>query len=240
LLSALAAPAFAGDIAILRNGFNMPHDHHEVIGESTRLYMDENGRTFVDVRTAEIDRFEKAKEDSEIELHNQMEPEPVVIIPPPAIEPPATLIEKPPTPHADDLPTVVRNASFKVKLDPDLVHSVIRYESGGNTHAVSSKGALGLMQLMPKTALKLGVRNAFNPEQNVQAGAQYLRSLLEQFNFDLVKALAAYNAGPESVLKYGGVPPYLETRQYVASIVKDFNKKKLAQKTQTVTAQHSQ
>jgi len=233
-MSALAAQAFAGDIAILHNGFNMRHDHHEVMGDNTRLYMDENGKTFVDVPTAEIDRFEKIKEDTEVPLHNQMEPDPEVVAPPPAPVQPAMTAEQSDPSKSNDLHTVVRNASSKVKLDPDLIHSVIRYESGGNAHAVSSKGALGLMQLMPQTAKKLGVRNAFNPEQNVQAGTQYLRALLEQFNFDLVKALAAYNAGPESVLKYGGVPPYLETRQYVASIVKDFNKKKLAQKSQLV------
>jgi soluble lytic murein transglycosylase-like protein len=110
-----------------------------------------------------------------------------------------------------------------------LLNSVIRAESGFNPHAVSRKGAQGLMQLMPETASKLGVPNAFDPGANVDGGTRYLRELLERYNFDLVKALAAYNAGPKRVEQYGGVPPYYETRAYVASIVRDFNRKKLAQ-----------
>ena len=85
------------------------------------------------------------------------------------------------------------------------------------------------MQLMPGTASNLGVSNAFDPNANVDGGTRYLRELLERYNFDLVKALAAYNAGPHRVEQYGGVPPYLETRKYVASIVRDFNRKKIAQ-----------
>src|SRR5690242_21691072 len=82
---------------------------------------------------------------------------------------------------------------------------------------------------MPGTASQLGVPNAFDPQANVEGGTKYLRELLERYNFDLVKALAAYNAGPEKVERFGGVPPYYETRAYVARIVKDFNKKKVAQ-----------
>jgi soluble lytic murein transglycosylase-like protein len=85
------------------------------------------------------------------------------------------------------------------------------------------------MQLMPQTASQLGVANPFDPKANVDGGTKYLRELIERYNFDLVKALAAYNAGPQRVEQYGGVPPYRETRAYVARIVRDFNKKKLAQ-----------
>jgi soluble lytic murein transglycosylase-like protein len=106
---------------------------------------------------------------------------------------------------------------------------VIKAESGFNVRAVSPKGAQGLMQLMPGTASQLGVPNAFDPQANVEGGTRYLRELLERYNFDLVKALAAYNAGPQRVEQFGGVPPYYETRAYVARIVKDFNKKKVAQ-----------
>ena len=87
------------------------------------------------------------------------------------------------------------------------------------------------MQLMPQTASALGVHNAFDPEANVEGGTRYLRELLERYDFDLIKALAAYNAGPQRVEQYGGVPPYYETKVYVARIVRDFNKKKLAAKT---------
>jgi soluble lytic murein transglycosylase-like protein len=128
-----------------------------------------------------------------------------------------------------DLNDVVNTASGHYRLDPDLVNSVIKAESGFNVHAVSRKGAQGLMQLMPGTASQLGVPNAFDPQANVEGGTKYLRELLERYNFDLVKALAAYNAGPQRVEQFGGVPPYYETRAYVARIVRDFNKKKAAQ-----------
>jgi membrane-bound lytic murein transglycosylase MltF len=87
------------------------------------------------------------------------------------------------------------------------------------------------MQLMPQTSSQLGVGNAFDAQANVEGGTRYLRELLERYNFDLVKALAAYNAGPRRVEQFGGVPPYYETRAYVARIVRDFNRKKLAQKS---------
>ena len=124
---------------------------------------------------------------------------------------------------------VVNTASAEYHLDPDLVNSVIHAESGFNSHAVSPKGARGLMQLMPNTASQLGVNNAFDPQDNVQGGSRYLRELLERYNFDLVKALAAYNAGPERVEQYNGVPPFRETRAYVARIVHEYNVKKTAQ-----------
>jgi soluble lytic murein transglycosylase-like protein len=123
----------------------------------------------------------------------------------------------------------VDEVSGRYKLDPDLVNSVIKAESGFNARAVSPKGARGLMQLMPGTASQLGVPNAFDAQANVEGGTKYLRELLERYNFDLVKALAAYNAGPQRVEHFGGVPPYYETRAYVARIVRDFNKKKIAQ-----------
>jgi len=135
-----------------------------------------------------------------------------------------------------DLSEVVNSASDRYRLDPDLVNSVIKAESGFNSRAVSPKGARGLMQLMPGTASQLGVPNAFDPQANVEGGTRYLRELLERYNFDLVKALAAYNAGPQRVEQYGGVPPYYETWAYVARIVRDFNKKKMAQEKAAATA----
>jgi soluble lytic murein transglycosylase-like protein len=135
-----------------------------------------------------------------------------------------------------DVSRVINEASGRYQLDPDLVNSVIRAESGFKVHAISPKGAQGLMQLMPQTANKLGVPNAFDPAANVDGGTRYLRELLEKYNYDLIKALAAYNAGPQRVEQYGGVPPYRETRHYVASIVRDFNRKKLAQQKAANTA----
>jgi len=130
---------------------------------------------------------------------------------------------------APGLNQVVDSASAAYHLDPDLVNSVIHAESGFNSHAVSPKGARGLMQLMPGTANQLGVNDAFDPQANVTGGSRYLRELLERYNFDLVKALAAYNAGPQRVEQYRGVPPFRETRAYVARIVHEYNTKKIAQ-----------
>ena len=130
-----------------------------------------------------------------------------------------------------DLNRAVTSASSTYQLDPDLVTSVIRAESNFNISARSPKGAQGLMQLMPQTATQLGVQNAFDPQANVEGGTRYLRQLLERYDFDLIKALAAYNAGPERIDQYHGVPPYYETKAYVARIVRDFNKKKLAAKS---------
>src|SRR5260221_6889663 len=111
----------------------------------------------------------------------------------------------------------------------DIVSSVVAGESGFNSRAVSPKGAQGLMQLMPGTASQLGVDNAFDPAKNTDGGTRYLRMLLERFHFDVAKALAAYNAGPLRVDQHNRVPPYLETRRYVARIINDYNRKKLAQ-----------
>jgi Transglycosylase SLT domain len=136
---------------------------------------------------------------------------------------------EPLAPAVKSLPEVVSIASSRYHLDPDLVNSVIHAESGFNTRAVSSKGARGLMQLMPQTASRLGVADPFDPGANVEGGTRYLRELLQRYNFDLIKALAAYNAGPGRVDRYHGVPPYYATQVYVAGIIRDFNRKKLAQ-----------
>lgn len=216
-----ALPGFAGEVAVLKNGFAIKHERREIVGELTRLYVSADGSSFVDVPTADIEHFEAAPEE-------------------PLDDPPFAKIAKdrPPQPRAGgaftarpmvDLSQVVNEASGRYRLDPDLVNSVIKAESGFNVRAVSPKGAQGLMQLMPGTASQLGVPNAFDPQANVDGGTRYLRELLERYNFDLVKALAAYNAGPQRVEQFGGVPPYYETRAYVARIVKDFNKKKIAQ-----------
>jgi soluble lytic murein transglycosylase-like protein len=137
---------------------------------------------------------------------------------------------------------VINTISDQHHLDPDFISSVIHAESGFNPRAVSPKGAQGLMQLMPGTASKLGVSNAFDPRSNVEGGTRYLSELLERYNFDVIKALAAYNAGPHRVQQYGGIPPYYETRTYVARIVRDYNRKKIAERkaaTATAKAAHT-
>lgn len=237
----IAANASATDIAILRNGFTIRHESRAPLGETTRLFLTPDGSSFVDVKTAEIDRIEPDLTPAAAPAKNSDEA--ISILPGSSPAPaPASV----PAPLAQTLPgnsgrvnvsEVVGAASDRYRLDPDLVNSVIRAESGFKVHAVSPKGAQGLMQLMPGTASKLGVSNAFDPTANVDGGTRYLRELLEQYNYDLIKALAAYNAGPQRVDQYKGVPPYRETRLYVASIVRDFNRKKLAQQKAAMAAQ---
>lgn len=230
-------PCFASELAVLRNGFSIRHERRQVMGTVTRLYVSVDGSSYVDVPTLEIEHFEEAPEEraSAFGLRAPASPDLRGTQPSQPDEScraglhndvlkPACRSPKP------DLNDLVNAASGKYRLDPDLVKSVIKAESGFNVRAVSRKGAQGLMQLMPDTASKLGVPNAFDPQANVEGGTRYLRELLERYNFDLIKALAAYNAGPRRVEQYGGLPPYYETHAYVARIVRDFNKKKIAEK----------
>jgi hypothetical protein len=226
VLAATALPCPAADVAVLRNGFSIRCERRKVIGTITRLYVDGDDSSFVDVPTEEIDHFEAAPaETTPLEAGKNVPASPL------HLQSPVQNMQPSP-----DLNEVVKAASGTYHLDPDLVNSVIRAESGFNVRAVSPKGAQGLMQLMPGTASQLGVHNAFDPQANVEGGTRYLRELLERYDFDLIKALAAYNAGPQRVEQYGGVPPYYETKAYVARIVRDFNKKKLAAKAATPPA----
>ena len=118
-----------------------------------------------------------------------------------------------------NLAQVIEKYARHYGVDQDLVWAVIRQESGFNSHAVSPKGAMGLMQLMPGTAAMLGVADAFDVEQNIAGGIKYLERCLSQFNQDVSMGLAAYNAGPGNVVKYQGCPPFAETRHYVASVL---------------------
>jgi soluble lytic murein transglycosylase-like protein len=116
------------------------------------------------------------------------------------------------------------------RIDADLLAAVVHAESNGNPRAVSRAGAQGLMQLMPGTAATLGVTDAFAPEQNVSGGTAYLDALLTRYHDNIALALAAYNAGPLAVDRYHGIPPYPETRAYVARVLREFNRRKLAQR----------
>jgi soluble lytic murein transglycosylase-like protein len=114
---------------------------------------------------------------------------------------------------------LIKTCSEKYGVNPSLVKAVIHAESGYNPNAVSSKGASGLMQLMPSTAKSLKVADRFNPKDNVEGGVKYLRFLLDTFRGDVSLAVAAYNAGLNKVAKYGGIPPYNETRTYVNRVL---------------------
>jgi hypothetical protein len=126
---------------------------------------------------------------------------------------------------------IIQQASQKQGLDPSLVKAVIQVESGFNPGALSSKGAVGLMQLMPDTARLYGVKDPWDTAQNVKAGTAYLRDLIQYFDGDLEKALAAYNAGPKAVKDYGGVPPFPETQKYVREIFSLYPTRKVKVKT---------
>jgi soluble lytic murein transglycosylase-like protein len=246
--------AFAGQIAILKNGFSIHFDHKEQNAKSTRLFTPTG---YLDIASDQITSFEEdetpvvpepasvAAAPSTQLTSPTMSAKPLVISPMtskqmaskplanpiPAVQPIAMKVTAPAsaTAAAIDIDQVVREASNKNRLDPDFVSSVIMAESNFKTHAVSKKGALGLMQLMPSTAAQLGVADPFDPKANVEAGAAHLSALLDRYNNDPIKALAAYNAGAHRVKQYNGVPPYRETRAYINKIVRDFNAKKRAQ-----------
>ncbi len=142
--------------------------------------------------------------------------------------------KKPVTPSVNNSTTYSSNNSLesykalaektakRYALDPDLVKAVIEIESGWNPRAVSSSGAIGLMQLMPDTAMDMGVGNPYDPEENIEGGVKYLKRLVDRFG-DIKLALAAYNAGPSVVKHYGSVPPYTETLLYVQDILFKYN-----------------
>lgn len=125
---------------------------------------------------------------------------------------------------------IIADTSARYGIDPKLVRAVVKAESDFDTHAVSRKGAQGLMQLMPETAKLMGVRDAHDPEENIEGGIRKLSSLLKMFDWNLHLALAAYNAGESTVLKYGDVPPYSETRNYVKRVLYYYNLYKGAEK----------
>lgn len=124
--------------------------------------------------------------------------------------------------HTNDYSEIIKKAAAQFNLPERLISSVIQHESNFNAGSVSRAGAQGLMQLMPGTAKFLGVKNSFDPEQNITGGARYLRQMLDQFGGDIKLALAAYNAGPGNVKKHGGIPPFKETQNYVKKVLNTF------------------
>jgi soluble lytic murein transglycosylase-like protein len=196
--------AVAGEYAVLASGSRLHVDRHEANGATVRLYHDGG---YVELDAASI----KAIEEDEIK---PSVPQPTVPAPPPEAAQKrnsATPIE------------LADAAADKYGLPRSLVRSVMAAESGFQPGAVSPKGAIGLMQLMPETARELGA-DPYDPAQNVDAGVRYLRALLEKYNGGLWHALAAYNAGTGAVEKYNGVPPYRETINYIGTIQRKMEK----------------
>jgi len=226
LLILLSGLASAGEYALLANGGRLPVERHERAGSIVRLYV--AGGT-IEMDAAEVSGFEAE------------EPNPRPAGPVPAERPGALAVSTPAPAVSQAAPTASVSvakqavpdqlapeklaiaAAAKYGLPPSLVRSVMKAESGFQPRAVSPKGAIGLMQLMPGTAQSLGV-NPYDPAQNVDAGARYLRELLEKYHGLLRHALAAYNAGPEAVDKHGGVPPFAETLDYIRRVEREWKR----------------
>jgi len=223
-LLAQGALANAADLAVLYNGNSIAYERREVVGAVTRLYLTNSSNDYIEIPSSEIERFETDAAPSFLSTGGELQPSPGAQAAG-SISPPTAAVAA----SREELDKLIHGAGERHQLDPDFINSVIRAESGFHPFAVSRKGAQGLMQLMPQTASRLGVRNAFDPGANVEGGTLYLRELLEKYNFDVVKALAAYNAGPGRVDQYRGVPPYYETQAYIRRIIRDFNRQKLTE-----------
>jgi hypothetical protein len=202
----------AAEEVTLKNGFNLLCDHREETGGKVRLYTSKDSGNFVEVDAAEITSIDTVPD-------------------PPVATAPSVKITEPKLTDAD-VHQLISKAGASHNLDVDLLASVVRAESGGNIHAVSRTGAQGLMQLMPGTAAELGVADSFRADQNINGGTAYLDALLVRYHDNPALALAAYNAGPAAVDKYHGVPPYRETRIYVARVIREFNRRKQLEKAE--------
>jgi soluble lytic murein transglycosylase-like protein len=199
-------PLLAGEFAVLSSGLRIRADSHVVDGVVVRLFR-KDGVTELPatvVASFEPDDFEPAA-------------------PPPAPAPVLLPVPTVQANHNDDPKTLLRRAAARSGLPPAFVESVARVESGFRPDAVSPKGAIGVMQLMPETARGLGA-DPRNLEQNIDAGTRLLRDLLLKYDGDVVKALAAYNAGSGAVDRFGGLPPFQETRSYVNKVIGAYRK----------------
>ena len=215
----------------LRNGFELDCVRREVAGDRVRLYLlsgvsgTSAETNFLEVSADAVVRVELVTESAEKQLRAGGQGQAL---------PPAQANKKvggaSAVPTAAEMREMLAHAGAEHRVDADLLASVVRAESGGRVAAVSRVGAQGLMQLMPTTAAALGVKDAFVAEQNIDGGSAYLDSLLTRYHDNMAVALAAYNAGPAAVDRWHGIPPYRETRAYVARVIREFNRLKLAER----------
>jgi len=214
---AAACPlALASEHVTLKNGFEVDCVRREVVGDKVRLYFAR------DKASAEDTNYMEVAADSVVRVEMIADvPEPVVAGK--ALEGSAASTT---LPTKEEMHVMLSQAGEAHHIDEDLLASVVRAESAGQVRAVSRTGARGLMQLMPGTASAMGVEDAFKADQNIAGGTAYLDWLLTRYHDDVKLALAAYNAGPGAVDKYHGVPPYRETRMYVARVIREFNRRK--------------
>jgi soluble lytic murein transglycosylase-like protein len=210
-LLTITVTALAGEYVMLSNGFRIHADTHSTEGAVVRL---QTSQGVIEIPAGKVAGFE----------NEEYTP------PPPASTKPAEpIVNVQPKPTPQEL---VTRAAVRAGLPPAIVHSVAKAESGYQPNALSPKGAIGLMQLMPATAAGLNA-DPHDPAQNAEAGAMYLRDLLVKYEKDphqVSKAVAAYNAGPGAVDKYNGIPPYRETVQYVNRVLKEYEKEQLKKK----------
>ena len=213
-LGAVCPPARAAEHVVLKNGFELDCVRREVVGDRVRLYLAsrDSAANYLEVATDAVVRVEAIAD----------RPATAVPLVPIVANTPSA------EPTREDMHTMLSHAGTEHNIDADLLASVVRAESGGRVRAVSHAGARGLMQLMPGTAGELGVEDAFQAEQNIAGGTAYLDQLLVRYHDNVALALAAYNAGPVAVDRYHGIPPYRETRAYVARVIREFNRRKLA------------
>lgn len=215
VLAAVICPvAGAMEHVTLKNGQAVDCARHEVVGEHMRLYLS----------SAQTDSnyFEVAAGDV-VSVETVADPPAAPVVTraaaPSQTAAPATLTKA-------EMHEMLAHAGAAHDIDADLLASVVRAESGGQVRAVSRTGARGLMQLMPETANEMGVADSFLPDENIAGGTAYLDALLTRYHDNVALALAAYNAGPAAVDRYHGVPPYRETRAYVARVIREFNRRK--------------
>ncbi len=220
-VSFLCVQAHAAEHVTLRNGAEFDCIRQESAGDRVRLYLlpsapadAHSGDNYIEVSVASVLSVDTIPD-------------------PPAPVPSATIPSGPAPLTPVTMRQMLDQAGALHDIDADLLASIVLAESNGNPHAVSRVGAQGLMQLMPTTASALGVQNSFAPDQNISGGTTYLDQLLIRYHDDIRLAVAAYNAGPAAVDRYHGIPPFAETRAYVARVVREFNRRKRAAQTPT-------